>query len=580
MFEIEIDGLTWLLIGAVVLIFIVLVVYMNMSRAKKRVYQNALDALELQKIEISNKPVMFEIAKLRSVQKSERIMKLVTEWESRWQELEEQLATIQDNITYAEETVASRDYERTDEVIGIIEEDLAKLSELADRLLAEIENLKSSEMRNRDGIVKLREKSAALNEKYLSNTTTYSDASVSIEGAFNEIEEFFAKFDEQMEEYRYDIADELIEQIHAKLEMVEQAFEKIPLYRESIEIDIKPMFDAILDSHNAMLNDGLFLSHLRVESTVNEYRKQLDNVSDLMRNFDYPAIEKLLIDLPNKAKKLRDAMKNEIDIKETFEQDVAKLKTETAFVVKENASLNARYDAIKESCLLKTDDETNFKSLGHEISILDASVKKLINEVGTDEKAVSDLHTSVLSYLTQLGEVTEQLRIFSVEIATLYNDSQDVKEHAIQLLYDINKMKVDFEKAPVEKNALTYKALLDKADDKIMALLEEVVKIPLDVAVVKNGLASAIEAYISAQQEVTLKIEQLKLAERLLVYGNRYIEREGMYLMDLTIAEDQFHQGNYETVIDKMYKILVDIEGNAFFKVFETLKNELNCKVI
>ena len=576
----EIDGLTWLLLGAAVLIFIVLVVYMNMRRAKKRVYQNALEVLELQKIEISNKPVMFEIAKLRSVQKSERIMKLVAEWEGRWQDLEEQLATIQDNIAYAEETVASNDYERTDEVTGIIEEDLANLSELADKLLAEIENLKSSEMRNRDGIVKLREKSAALNEKYLNDITTYSDLSISFEGAFNEIEEFFAKFDEQMEEYRYDIADELIEQIHAKLKMVEEAFEKIPLYRESIEVDIKPMLDAILDSHNAMLNEGLFLSHLRVESTVIKYRKQLDGVSDLMRNFDYPAIEKLLVDLPSEAKKLRDAMKNEIDIKETFKQDVAKLKTETSFVVKENVSLNARYDAIKESCLLKTDDETNFKSLGHEINILDAGVKKLIDEVETGDKAVSDLHTSVLSYLTQLGEVTEQLRIFSVEIATLYSDSQDAKEHAIQLLHDINKMKADFEKAPVEKNALIYKALLDKADDKIMSLLEEVVKVPIDVAAVKAGLASATEAYTNAQQEVTLKVEQLKLAERLLVYGNRYIEREGMYLMDLTIAEDQFHQGNYETVIDKMYKILVDIEGNAFFKVFEALKSELNCKVV
>jgi len=575
-----IDGLTWLLIGAAVLIIIVLLVYINMSRVKKRIYHDALEGLELQKIDISNKPVEFEIAKLRSVQKSERIMKLVAEWEGRWQELEEQLVTIQDNITYAEETVGSRDYERTDEVITIIEEDLEKMAEMADKILAEIDNLKSSETRNRDGIGKLREKSATLNEKYLNNIATYSDASVAIEAAFNEIEGLFTNFNDQMEKCNYDEADEIIEQIHNKLEQVEQAFEKILLYRESIEVDIKPMLDAILDSHHAMLNEGLFLSHLRVESTVIKLRKELDSVSGLMRNFDYPAIEQILVDLPIEAKKLREAMKNEIDIKETFEQDVTKLKNEIAFVVKENVSLNARYDAIKESCLLKTDDETNFKALGHEINILDAGVNKLIEEIKAGDKAVSDLHTSVLSYLTQLGEVTEQLRIFSVEIATLYSDSQDVKEQAIQLLHNVNKMKADFEKTPVEKNVLTYKSLLEKADDRINSLLEEVVKVPLDVAVVKNGLAAATEAYTSAQQEIMLRVEQLKLAERLLVYGNRYIEREGMYLMDLTIAEDQFHQGNYETVIDKMYKILVDVEGNAFFKVFETIKTELGCSVI
>ena len=575
-----IDGLTWLLIGAAVLIFIVLMVYMNMSRAKKRVYQNALDALELQKIDVSNKPVEFEIAKLRSVQKSDRIMKLVTEWEGRWQEVGEQLATVQDNISYAEETISSRDYERTDEVIEIIENDLGKLAELADKILAEIENLKSSETRNRDGIGKLRERAENLREKYLHNITTFSDAGSVIEAAFTEIDDLFMKFDEQMEEYRYDLADDIIEQVHQKLEMVEQAFEKIPLYRESIEVDIKPMLDAILESHTAMMNDGLYLSHLRVEATVIKLRKELGSITELMKSFNYPAIEKLLVELPNEAKKLRDAMKNEIDIKETFEQDVAQLKKDAAFVVKENVSLNARYDAIKESCLLKTDDETNFRALGHEISILDAGVKKLVAEIQTGDKAISDSHTAVLSYLTQLGEVTEQLRIFSVEIATLYSDSQDVKEQAIQLLHDINDMKAEFEKTPVEKNVLTYKGLLDKADDRINALLEEVAKVPIDVAAVKNGLTAATEAYTAAQQEVSLKVEQLKLAERLLVYGNRYIEREGMYLMDLTIAEDQFHQGNYETVIDKMYKILVDVEGNAFFKVFEEIKRELNCQVI
>ena len=574
------DGLTWLLIGTAVLILIVLMVYLNMSRARKRTYQNTLDALELQKIEISNKPVMFEIAKLRSVQKSERIVKLVTEWEGRWQELEDQLVTLQDNISYAEETLSSRDYVRTDEVITIIEDDLVRLAEAADKLLAEIENLKSSEMRNRDGIIKLREKAITLNDRYLKNTSTYADASTPIEETFNRIEELFQKFDRQMEEYRYDIADEIIENVHLKLEIIEQALEKIPLYRESVEVDIKPMLVAIIDSHNKMLDDGLFLEHLQVEATVTKHKEKLDSISTLLQKFDYVAIEKLLTELPMEAKQLRDAMKNEIDIKETFEQDVTQLITESAFVVKENASLNDRYDAIKDSCLLKSDDEANFHALGHEINILDASIKKLVDQIRDGGKAISDLHTDVLGYLNQLGEVTEQLRIFNIEIATLYSDSHDVKEQTFALLHHINLMKIDFEKMPVDKNNIAYKALIDKVDDNMIALLGEVGQVPIDVAIVKAGLTATNEAFINVQKEVSRKIEQLKLAERLLVYGNRYIEREGMYLMDLTIAEDQFHQGNYETVLDKMHKILTEVEGNAFADVLAGLKQELNCVVV
>ena len=572
--------MTLILIGITGLIFLMLVVYLGMRRAKKRVYLNVLETLELQKIEVSNKPVMFELAKLKSVRKSERIVKLVAEWEKRWEELEEELVTIEDNISYAEETISSREFERTDEIVEITEKDLVNLSEKADKLLREIENLKSSELRNRDGIVKLRENSTNLNARYANNRETYRDASMQIEESFADVEQLFTQFDEHMEDSNYDLADEIIDKLHEKLDLIEKVFEKIPLYRESIEVDIKPMLDGILDSHNTMLEDGMYLSHLRIESTVIRFKKGLESISEMLRAFDFEAIENLLIEIPNEAKKLRDAMKNEIDLKEAFEKDVAQLKVETSFVVKENASLNDRYDAIKDSCLLKSDDEANFKALGHEINILDAGVKSLLQDVEEGESALSDMHTSVLGYLSQLEEVSEQLRIFSVEIATLYSDSKEIKEQAIQLLSDINRLKSDFEKTPVEKNVLTFKGLLDQADDRIIALLEELGKVPLDVASVKSNLLTATESFSKAQQEVALKTEQLKMAERLLVYGNRYIEREGMYLMDLTIAEDQYHQGNYETVIDKMYKILVDVEGNSFFATFEDLKTELNCKVI
>jgi len=300
----------------------------------------------------------------------------------------------------------------------------------------------------------------------------------------------------------------------------------------------------------------------------------------LLHNFEFDEIEKLLVEIPSEAKKLRDAMKHEIDVKETFEQDLAQLKIDSAFVVKECDSLNQRYDAIKESCLMRGDDDDNFRALSHEIGIVNIGVTNLISEIEVRDKAISNMHTSVLGYLTQLGEIAEQLRIFDEEIAALYEGSKDVKGQAIQLLHDVNKLKADFEKASFDKNVSRFKVILDKADNQIASLLEETSKIPIDVTNVKSNLKITTDVVTKAKKEIALSIEQLKMAERLLVYGNRYIEREGMYLMDLTIAEDQFHQGYYENVIDKMYKILADVEGNSFFKVFENLKQELECTVI
>jgi len=570
----------WIFVVAGAVVVFIFLAYLIMGRLKKDTYRNAIDELEIQKYELSNKPVMFELAKLKSVRKSERIIKLVAEWEKRWQDLEEQLSTIEDNIAYAEESISSGEFDKADEIVDATQNDMNELFEKVDALLAEIENLKSSELRNRDGIVKLRELSASLNEKYKKDKPTYSDLSVQIERTFKEVENLFSKFDSHMEASNYDLADEIGDQVQDKLNLVKKAFEKVPLYHESIEIDINPMLDGILDSNSAMVEDGMFLGHLKVEPTLMNFKRDLDRIPELLRKFEFTEIERLLVEIPSEAKKLRDAMKHEIDVKETFEQDLAQLKIDSVFVVKECDSLNQRYDAIKESCLMRSDDDDNFKALSHEVGIVNIGVNNLISEIEVRDKAISNMHTSVLSYLTQLGEIAEQLRIFDEEIAALYEGSKDVKGQAIQLLHDVNKLKADFEKASFDKNVSRFKMILDKADNQIAVLLEETSKIPIDVTSVKSSLKITTEVVTKAKKEIALSLEQLKMAERLLVYGNRYIEREGMYLMDLTIAEDQFHQGYYENVIDKMYKILSDIEGNSFFKVFENLKKELECSVI
>ena len=85
----------------------------------------------------------------------------------------------------------------------------------------------------------------------------------------------------------------------------------------------------------------------------------------------------------------------------------------------------------------------------------------------------------------------------------------------------------------------------------IQLLFETIGRLPINIAEIDKQLALAQESIQELSNRVEIEVQQSKLAERLMVYGHRYIGREGMYVVDLTIAEDQFRQGNYETVIEK-----------------------------
>jgi septation ring formation regulator EzrA len=71
--------------------------------SKKKQYYVKIDELDNIKHNISNQTVPFELAKLRSTKKSERIVKLVQQWEYRWEKLESEFITVTEEIIHIEE---------------------------------------------------------------------------------------------------------------------------------------------------------------------------------------------------------------------------------------------------------------------------------------------------------------------------------------------------------------------------------------------------------------------------------------------------------------------------------------------
>jgi len=569
-----------MLIALGVLVFLALIVYLIMGHQKKKAYRMTIDDLEILKYEVANKPVMFEIAKLKTVRKSERIVRLVGEWEKRWQGLENEIETVEANIAYAEELISLSDFNGTDEVVEGIEEDLAKLTIEIDQLLAEIESLKNSESRNRDGIIQLRESFSVFKNKYDENKATYEEFEGQFQEQFAEIESLFEQFDEHMQESNYDLADEVNDQIYNKIGLVDQLFNKIPMYRESVELELLPLLEGVLTSYSSLAAEGVYLDHLNIEEDIKHLKEKLGQVTGMVKAYDFDGVEQLLLEVEDRAKKLRESIKHEMDIKEAFDQDLSQLKAECAFVVKEGEALQSRYENIKAHCVMKSDDEDNFNALLREIDLVNGSIHSLVDEIEAGDAATSKMHGQVLGFLSQLKEIAEQLNMFNDEVEKLDKDSKDVVAESISLLGDINLLKSRFMKANFSHHRSSLALMLEKADVQINELLEEVNQMPLDINRVKSILDKAKMDTEKVKNEVGLLIEQLHLAERLMVYGNRYIDLEGIYLMDLTIAEDQFHQGNYEIVIEKMRGILSDVEGSKFDQTFEGLKQELECVLI
>lgn len=183
-----------LILIAMIVVLAIVLIYSVIIVSKKKQYYAKIDDLDYMKHEISNQTVPFELAKLRSTKKSERIVKLVQQWERRWGKLESDFIMVTEQIIYTEELVADKSFSEADEQLMELEKTLESLKEEVEQLIEEIKALKKSEERNRSNVLVLKESFEQLKFRYETEESKYVEFKEEMKTLFKDVEVFFLKF--------------------------------------------------------------------------------------------------------------------------------------------------------------------------------------------------------------------------------------------------------------------------------------------------------------------------------------------------------------------------------------------------
>lgn len=563
-----------IVILAIVLIYSVIIV------SKKKQYYAKIDDLDYMKHEISNQTVPFELAKLRSTKKSERIVKLVQQWERRWGKLESDFIMVTEQIIYTEELVADKSFSEADEQLMELQQTLDGLKEEVEQLIEEIKALKKSEERNRSNVIALKDSFEQLKFRYETEEEKYSDFKEEMKTLFKDVEVFFLKFNECMDDCNYDLADETLELIKSHIETITYMFERAPLYRETLTNELKPLLREVLKSYETIISSGVYLKHLQIKETISYYHGQLEEIPQWIKRFDFERIEATLLEIHDNAKQMIEFMKKEYDLQTTVKEMVMKMKVTMQQIKEQGETLNARYENIKDNYRLPEEEEQQFNLLLNELKIVNNEFTYLLGRIEENQTANSTLVRELTSMGQQGIELKEQLRLFDGEIEGLYAGEKECRQKALMLLKTFNQLKGMYHQVrfPIENEETVE--LIKRANFSVQLLFDTIGRLPINIAEIDKQLTLVQASIDELSTRVETEVLEAQLAERLMIYGHRYIEREGMYVVDLTIAEDQFRQGNYATVIKKMYELLKEVEGASFEITFKQFKQQVKMGLV
>lgn len=568
-----------LLVG-ITAVLAILLIYLVLMTIKKRKYYAKIDEVEYFNYELSNKPIPFELAKLRTTKRSDRIGALVNGWEKRWKAFEEQFVIVTENLIYAEECASNRRFQEVDDLLEASKVDLETLSLQIDELTDEIQSLKKSEERSRSNITLLKEKFEGLKIKYEEEQGKYHQIQSEVMDFFKEVETRFFKFNEYMEECNYNVADETIEEISQALEVLSNLFERMPLYQNTLDNELRPLLKEVLASYRHLSSQGVFLSHLEIEATVKAYREDLNQVVGWLRLFEFKKIEDLLMHVHDTAKQMIQYMKREVELQENLNKDLNLLKQEIDFISMEGSKLSNRYENIKDNAALGEESEEKFLNLLREIQTCQNEHLFLLAKIEDKKTANSAIYYEMEQIMQMVDARKAELGLYDREIEELYAGEKACRYRALDLLKRFNKLKGQFHELVLPKENEDLDQVVSRASRALQSLFDTIGRTPINLPEIDEQLAVTQKMVEEAIHGLELEIQQSKLAEKLIVYGHRYVAREGMYLVDLTIAEDQFRQGHYKNVIETMKKILGLVEGSRFDVTYYQFKQELGCHLL
>ncbi|MCL1949763.1 MAG: septation ring formation regulator EzrA [Turicibacter sp.] len=569
-----------ILLSGISMVLAVLLCYLVLTTIKKKKYYQRIDEVEELSTDLFNVPVPFELAKLRSTKKSSHIITLVNSWEKRWKALEEQFVTVTENLIYAEECASNRQFDEVEDLVDSAKVDIDTLSLEIDTLMDEIQSLKKSEERSRSNILGLKKKFEGLKEKYEDNGEAYDQVEESIKDLFKEIETRFFKFNDYMEECNYDFADEAIVEIGQALDVISTLFERLPLYQSTLDSTVRPLLKDVLASYNHMASQGVYLSHLQIEEAVKAYREDLNQIPGWLRHFDFKKIEELLMHVEDTAKQMLDYIKREVNFQESITNDLGTLKQAIDFLLVEGEKLAHRYENIKENAALSADEEEAFLNFLGDIKICQNERLFLLAKVEGKQTPNSTLYQEMNRIMLLVEHAKTGLGSYAGKIEELYAGEKKCRYRALGLLKHLNKLRGQYKELNVPQVNEDLEEAVARASRALQSLFETIGRTPINLQDIDGQLTITQKMVDEASAYLEMEIQQSKLAEKLIVYGQRYVSREGMYLVDLTIAEDQFRNGRYKNVIETMKKILGIVEGSRFDVNYYQFKQELGCHLL
>ena len=560
----------YLIIGSfvVVVLILVFIILHIIKKARNKFYRNKVKNLEVQRNMVASTPVLVELSKVEPIIKNDKMEEKYNKWQEKFNDIKDKrLTVIDDMLIDLDVYVDKKDYKSCGYRIADAEIEIYKVREAAEHLLEEIKDITLSEEKYRAIVTKLKTKYRTLNKDFQDHRELYDFMQEAVEMQLENIERTFLDFEKVMEANEYSEVVHVCKALDAMIDHMEIIIKELPDVLLMSNKIIPNRMKEVSTTYEEMKNNGYVLDYLNIEYNIEESKKAIEKILDKVKILD---LEGSMFDLKTMLEyydSLFVDFEKERLSRKVYEESVGdfyKKLENTNTLVKD---VYSQLDDIKNMYDLNDQDVEIIHEVNKTLVVINDDYRKMIAKDESKSSPYSLLNEEVESLSNRLVVMEDDFDKALKSLGNMYDDEVRAREQLeeIQEFLNICKNQIRSYKLPIITD--NYFVQLQEANEAIEEVIKELSKKPIVIKVLNTRVDTARDLVLKLYNTTTDMVKNAQLAERAIVYVNRYrssFEEVDKALID---AEKAYYKGNYKESLDLAIKVTSVIDDNIYRKL-------------
>ena len=554
----------------IVTIIILIVIFALRNSKQNKKLKESISELEKEENLIINAPILNELSKVEALVKDDKLKYKYDNWQHKFDDIRNiYIPKVTDMLLDADDLVARKKYKELKTLLADIELKIYRLREKTNTLLSEIKEITLSEEKNRNQIVKLKNKYRGIKQDYEKNKADYKPVNNQIELQFENIEKRFQEFEIVMEKKDYDEINYLVKGITEMIDHIEYVVKEVPAILIMCNELIPGKIEDISSLYIKMTRELYQLDYLNVEYNIKETEKKVKDVLDRVKVLNLEDVVFELKTIVNYYDSLYSDFEYEKICKKTFESNVKSFKTKLIRTNKIISNLMGQIDSLSETYDLKEEDVKRLNIINDETRKIKDSYNNLMDCSKNHTFPYSKLVKELDVLMIKVSKLEESLNYDLKTIGSMKDDEIRAREQLdnIKNLLKKAKNRIRLYNIPVIPD--NYFVELQDASDAIKEIQKELNKKPINIETLNIRVDTARDLVFKVFNTTNSLLKTIVMFEETFVYGNRYRSYKEKVNEGLNFAEKLFFKGEYKKALEVTMNAIDYVEPGIHNKIMK-----------